>query len=92
MNRMKGWGELVAILVTVVVSLLALALMVWAAVQAEKRWAKFAAEHDCKVVGKMKGDLLVSITIDSKGQMGIAATAAPDKTGYLCNDGVTYWR
>jgi hypothetical protein len=56
----------------------------------ETQWAAFAPVHHCKLVGRIKGDLLVSPVISSKG--GVAITATPDKAGWLCDDGITYWR
>lgn len=56
----------------------------------QKQWDAFAATHACKVVGRMSGDVLVSPVFSDKG--GVAVTSTPDKTGWLCNDGVTYWR
>lgn len=52
------------------------------------QWTQFKADHDCKVVGKMAGNIIN--TIGPNGQVGIGYN--PDKTGWLCDDGVTYWR
>lgn len=65
-------------------------LMVHAAHVEQRQWNAFAAEHACKVVGRVTGDVLVSPVISQNG--GIAVTTTPDKVGFLCNDGVTYWR
>lgn len=54
----------------------------------EARWAEFAAAHDCKVTGRMSGDVVSGTS--SNGSVIVAST--PDKTAYTCNDGVTYWR
>lgn len=70
-----------------------IALMVFAgfSYNAEhKQWQAFSEAHHCKVVGQMSGDLLVSPVVSSRG--GVAVTSTPDKTGWLCDDGVTYWR
>ena len=71
-------------------------LMIYASIQEQSEWESFAAEHDCKVVGRMKGDVGVGVGtgIMSNGQIGTGTvvTSTPDKTAYLCDDGVTYWR
>lgn len=48
-------------------------------VQDREEWQRFVIEHHCKVIGEMSGS--------STGNGYI-----PAKTGYLCDDGVTYWR
>lgn len=68
--------------------LLASALLAWAIVNDNHEWAVFSAAHNCKIVGKQNGDLMN--VINSNGSVGIAFTS--DKTAYLCNDGITYWR
>lgn len=65
-------------------------LFIVAAAADEAKWAKFSAARHCKVVGRMSGSAMVSPVISEKG--GVAITLTPDKTGWLCDDGVTYWR
>ena len=61
---------LIALLVVLVL------LIGWAAVVEERKWREFAAEHNCRVVGKRQSE----------------ATTGYTQTAYLCDDGVTYWR
>jgi hypothetical protein len=62
----------------------------------QKEWDKFYAGHDCKIVGHVKGGVLIGngIGVTYGGKVGsvITTTIEPDKNGYACNDGVTYWR
>ena len=62
----------------------------------EKDWQVFQATHDCKVVGRVKGHYQtgVGMVALSKGGAGttVITTRSPDQTGFLCNDGITYWR
>lgn len=65
--------------------------------QREKReWKSFSATHACKVVGRMAGNVSVGNTFTPRGDgstsVGIMVNTTPDKTGWQCNDGVTYWR
>jgi hypothetical protein len=53
-----------------------------------QQWAEFKAEHHCKVVAKVSGDLVP--VFGANGSFTVAAT--PDKKGWLCDDGVTYYR
>jgi hypothetical protein len=58
------------------------------------RWQAFKTAHDCKIVGRMSGSVTTTIApiVGSKGNVAIGTSVSPDKTGWQCNDGVTYWR
>lgn len=77
--------------------LLGLFVLLFSFSVAENReWEAFRVQHACKVTQKMKGDVNVGIgtTVGGNGQVGVGpvTTVSPDKTGWLCDDGVTYWR
>lgn len=55
-------------------------------------WDKFAEEHECKVVGKQSGSVSTGVGVTSSGSVATVTTYESPKTGYLCNDGITYWR
>lgn len=70
-------------------------LVIAASIAEEKQWAQFSKSHDCKVTAKVRGDVVVGtgVGFGSKGAVPIMTTSStPDKTAYLCNDGITYWR
>ncbi len=48
-------------------------------------------EH-CKVIEKREGATTTGVGISLKGQAGVFLGGEPDQTGYLCDDGVTYWK
>lgn len=59
----------------------------------DKEWATFAAAHNCKVVGQISGSSTTAVGIaPSNGAVTITPVYIPGKTGYQCDDGVTYWR
>jgi hypothetical protein len=68
------------------------AIIVGAVAAENKQWQAFSTAHHCRVTAKISGDLLVSNTVSSSGKIGLATTSTPDKTGYTCDDGVTYYR
>lgn len=74
------------------VGFVALAAVV--AVHEGERWQAFAAEHHCKVVGRMSDSLATTVgpVVGGQGGMAVGVTVVPGKTGYACDDGVTYWR
>lgn len=69
-----------------------LALVVWAAIEDGRKWEAFKAERHCKAVAHIKGDVFNTFGTDSKGGMTIGIGSTPDKTGWLCDDGMTYYR
>lgn len=71
-------------------------LMVSAAIAESERWAKFSEENNCVKVGHVAGDVNTGVGygMTANGQFGTVVTTSttPDKTGWKCDDGVTYWR
>ncbi|HBV9861066.1 MULTISPECIES: hypothetical protein [Klebsiella] len=68
-------------------------LVVWvlASDQKEQEWRDWATEH-CKVIEKREGATTTGVGVSLKGQAGVFIGGEPDQTGYLCDDGVTYWK
>lgn len=40
----------------------------------------------------MSGSTFNTVGVGSNGGVSVGIGSTPDKTGYQCNDGVTYWR
>ena len=94
-DMMSDWLGRACLLLILV--LLALVLVgIYAAHKEAEQWAEFAKAHDCKVVGRMSGSTStgMGVGVMPNGQVGTVMTTSttPAKTGYACNDGVTYWR
>lgn len=70
--------------------------LIYLAVAEANAWAEFSEEHECQVVGRMSGSVNTGtgVGVTTTGEVGsvFTTTYTPSKTGYLCNDGVTYWR
>jgi hypothetical protein len=64
----------------------------FAMVEDQKAWQQFSATHDCKKVAYIRGDVFNTFGTDGRGNMTVGIGSTPDKTGWLCNDGVTYYR
>jgi hypothetical protein len=64
--------------------------------QESQEWEQFMSSHKCKIISKSKGESITGIGYGfaGNGQFGtvITSSSIPDKTGYLCDDGITYWR
>ncbi|MBF8461907.1 hypothetical protein FMJ63_18040 [Klebsiella michiganensis] len=68
-----------------------LVVLVLASEQKEQEWRDWATEH-CKVIEKREGATTTGVGVSLKGQAGVFIGGEPDQTGYLCDDGVTYWK
>lgn len=69
-----------------------IAAVVFAVYHSEQKWQDFKVAHDCKPVAYIKGDVVNTVGVGSNGQITNGVATTPDKTGWLCNDGVTYFR
>ena len=64
----------------------------YGSVEESKEWKKFQVDHKCEVVSKEKGSVGVGNSVSPSGGVGIVTISTPNKTGWLCDDGVTYYR
>ena len=64
----------------------------WAMYEENKRWETFRIAHQCKVVAHVSGSTTVATGFSSSGNVTITPIIIPSKTGWLCDDGVTYYR
>lgn len=59
-------------------------------------WKQFRSAHACKIVGHVSASTQtgVGIGVTPNAQIGpvVTTSVTPGKTGWLCDDGVTYWR
>lgn len=64
----------------------------FACLDSYKRWEQFKIDHNCKLVSHISGDVFNTIGTDAKGNVSIGVGSTPDEEGWLCDDGVTYYR
>lgn len=57
-----------------------------------QEWEEFKVAHKCKVVAKVKGEVFNTVGVDVKGNVSVGVGSTSDKVGWLCDDGVTYYR
>lgn len=62
------------------------------AISDEMEWRAFSKAHNCVKVGEMSGSTSTGFGFTANGQSGVVTTYVAGKTGYACDDGVTYWR
>ncbi len=78
-----GWG--IGLLLVGLLGMIAYGA--WYSHKEQVKWDAYAAVH-CKVIGKMDGEYANSL--DGRGNVGVVYV--PGKTGYQCDDGLTYWK
>lgn len=54
----------------------------------QRSWDEFSVNHDCKIVSKESASTAFSTSTDGN----MTTVVIPGKTGWACNDGVTYFR
>jgi hypothetical protein len=69
-----------------------LLLAMWAAISSGEKWEQFKLDHKCKIVAQVDGEIFNTVSVGGNGQMQIGIGSTPDKTGWLCDDGVTYYK
>jgi hypothetical protein len=84
------------ILALIVLFIILIPIGIYDSIQEQKEWYKFYVDHNCKKVGHIRGDtqMATGFGVTANGNVGtvITTTSTPDKNGYACDDGVTYWR
>lgn len=66
-------------------------LMLGDAQHEREDWREFAAAH-CKVIEKRDGQSTTGVGVSLTGKLGTFFGSTSSQTGYLCDDGVTYWK
>lgn len=63
-------------------------LSVWAVWVDGAEWNEFRELHECKVVSRESSSTALGVS----GSGNAVVMSVPGKTGWLCNDGITYYR
>lgn len=66
--------------------------LVAAAIHESNKWEAFKVAHNCRIVGKMSGDVFNTFGVGANGQLSVGIGATSGKTGWACDDGMTYWK
>lgn len=80
--------EKIAISFFIFFTLVGFALIFWAESSVENDWNAFVTEHNCKITQVMEGHSGIGYSFSGKP----VYIPESDKTGWLCDDGITYWR
>jgi hypothetical protein len=87
-------GKIIVLLVLSLPILVGLAI--YAGHREAEQWAAFSAANNCRVVERTRATTETGIGhgLTPSGNMGFVVTTSttPARAGYLCDDGVVYWR
>jgi hypothetical protein len=67
-------------------------LLISLAVYEIRLWDEFREKHKCRVVAHVSGDVINTFGVGANGQVVVGIGVTPSKTGWLCDDGKTYYR
>ncbi len=88
-----GW-VMRSIMLFVFAAIASIPVLVWLGFHEENQWYVFKEAHDCHIVGQTSGNVSTTVApiIGGNGGVAMGTSYTPGKTGWKCNDGVTYWR
>lgn len=92
-DMMSDWmGRFLLLLMALAIA--AIPLLIYATIKEQEEWDAFRLAHNCKVVAKISGSTATGIApvIGGNGGVAVTITSIPGKTGWQCDDGVTYYR
>lgn len=84
------FGKAVLILLTLII--ISIPWSIYSSIVESIRWNEFKEIHNCKTVGHIDSKTNFGVGITGGGQMATVITDDPAMNGYLCDDGVTYWK
>lgn len=90
MGNEKDFFTCFFIVLAVIVGLLA--LLMYKIYESHEPWEAFMNDHNCKIVSKSKSKIGVGYGYSASGKAGIVMMPEGGETGYLCDDGVVYYR
>jgi hypothetical protein len=78
--------------IPVVLVIAAVAGLIYLFVLDGREWESFKEAHHCHIVGKVSGSVVTTPIFGGDNGVSIGVSTIPSKTGWQCDDGITYWR
>lgn len=66
--------------------------LLYVSIEEANEWKRFKEEHHCKIVAYISPDTSVGVGPSSSGGVAVVVVPQYGKTGWLCDDGITYYR
>lgn len=67
-------------------------VLAWAWQMESAAWAEFSAANGCRIAQSRQSELQVGMVVNANGTVGTVVTSTEAQVGWLCNDGIIYWR
>lgn len=83
--------KIIGVLIGVLIIVL-LAVIIYGTIQENKQWTAFSQAHHCKLVSHSSGTNAMTTGVSGNGSVVVGSTYISGKDGYLCDDGITYYR
>lgn len=77
----------VGVIASVIIGVIVLCVFAYNESVERQNWLN----SNCKIIGKVSGSSTVATGVSSNGNVTVTPVYIPGKTGYQCNDGLTYW-
>jgi len=86
--------EQIVIGFVLVLAIIVLIIAIMGSIEESKRWEQFKVEQNCKIVAHIDGSIHTGIApiVGGNGGVGVVIASTPSKDGWLCDDGVTYYK
>ena len=55
-------------------------------------WETFKVAKNCKLVAEVKGEIFNTVGVSGIGKVVTGVRISSDKEGWVCNDGIIYYR
>ena len=76
----------------VVIGTILVAGLLYVLIEEANTWKRFKEEHHCKTTAYIAPDMSVGVGPSSNGGAAVVVVSQHGKTGWLCDDGITYYR
>lgn len=90
------WCDYWLLVVAVLLPVVFMVVGVLVSLEKEKQWQQFKEAHACRLVGVVASQAIpgIGVGFNASGNSTVVSTTQfiPEKEGWLCADGITYWR
>jgi hypothetical protein len=82
-----GW-----LFVTVAIMCAIVGGIIYLAIEEAKQWEAFKIAHHCKITAHIDSEIFTTVGPSSNGGVAVGVGSTSAKTGWLCDDGITYFK
>jgi hypothetical protein len=90
--KQQGLTEGVFIILTGLLAVTLVCVTIYLVIKRENEWEVFKASHACAKTAVIQAEVFNTLAVGPNGQVQVGVGTTPMKTGWTCNDGITYYR